>query len=138
HELGHVVMHRTINPDIEQQAFAFAAAFLMPADNVLPMFDLVTPARLAALKPYWKVSMQALLRRATDLGAITDRQARYVWMQLSAAGYRMREPAELDIPVEEPRLLRAMIDLHAGKLRYSVNDLGKLLGLLESELRELY
>lgn len=138
HEVGHLVMHRTINPDIEQQAFAFAAAFLMPRDTVLPSLHGITPARLATLKPYWKVSMQALLKRATDLDAITDRQARYVWMQLSAAGYRKREPAELDIPVEEPRLLPDMVELHAGKLGYSVDDLGKLTGLMEDELTELY
>ena len=138
HELGHLVMHRTVNPDIEAQAFAFAAALLMPRDSFLPTLDAVTPARLATLKPHWKVSMQAILKRATDLGAVTDRQARYIWMQLSAAGYRLREPAELDVPVEEPRLLREMIDVHSGKLRYSADDLGQLLGLVESELRELY
>jgi Zn-dependent peptidase ImmA (M78 family)/DNA-binding XRE family transcriptional regulator len=138
HEIGHIVMHRMINPDIEQQAFAFAAAFLMPRDSVLPHLTNVTPARLATLKPYWKISMQALLKRATDLGAITDRQARYVWMQLSAAGYRLREPPELDVPVEEPRLLTDMVDVHTKRLRYSLEDLGRLLGLLNRELSELY
>jgi len=138
HELGHIVMHRTVNQDIEKQAFAFAAAFLMPRDSILPSLDIVTSARLATLKPYWKVSMQAILKRATDLGAITERQARYVWMQLSAAGYRKREPPELDIPVEEPRLLREMVDIHVGNLGYSTEELSKLLGLLESDLRALY
>jgi len=138
HELGHIVMHRTVNPEIEEQAFAFAAAFLMPRDAITPSLDTVTPARLATLKPYWRVSMQAILKRATDLGAITERQARYVWMQLSTAGYRKREPPELDVPIEEPRLLREMIEMHAGRLGYTADDLGRLLGLLEAELRDLY
>ena len=82
--------------------------------------------------------MQAILKRATDLGVVTERQARYVWMQLSAAGYRLREPPELDVAVEEPRLLSAMVDVHTKRLRYSLEDLGRLLGLLDRELRELY
>jgi Zn-dependent peptidase ImmA (M78 family)/transcriptional regulator with XRE-family HTH domain len=138
HELGHITMHRVVNPHIEEQAFAFAAAFLMPRDTILPTLHGVTPARLATLKPYWKVSMQAILKRASDLQAITPRQARYVWMQLSRAGYRLREPAELDIPVEEPRLLREMVELHAERLGYSVEDLGELTGLYSDELTELY
>lgn len=53
--------------------------------------------------------MQALIRRARDLDIITDRQYRYLFEQLSARGWRTKEPSNLDIPEEKPRLVAKMI-----------------------------
>ena len=139
HEIGHTVMHRTVSRDIEQEADEFASAFLLPADDIRPYFvGGITPAKLANLKPFWKVSMQALLKCATDLGAISERQARYIWMQFGKAGYRTREPQHLDIPVEEPRVFQEIIKLHTGKLGFSVSDLARVVNLEETETQSIY
>ena len=138
HELGHIVMHRSLNPNIEDQANDFAANFLMPASEVRPHLAQVNTAKLAALKPYWKVAMSALLKRAADLGMITERNARYIWMQFSKAGYRLREPAEIDIVVEEPRTLTKLLALHRDSLGYSINDLAQLLDENEPAIRSMY
>jgi hypothetical protein len=90
------------------------------------------------LKPLWKVSMAALITCATRLDLITPRQARYLWMQMGRAGYRDREPPELDFPKEEPRQLRRLIDLHRKDLHYSIGDLGNLLALHPHELAHIY
>ena len=82
--------------------------------------------------------MQALVMRAYRLKTITEAQMRYLFIQFSQAGYRMREPEELDIPVEKPALLKMMIDAHANELGYSAADLGKILNLEEDEFRDLY
>jgi len=139
HEIGHVVMHRTVSPDIEDEADKFASNFLMPADEIRPyLAGGVAAGKLAELKPYWKVSMASLLKRAADLGAIGERQARYLWMQFGKAGYRTREPEYLDVPVEESSIFQQLVAYHTGNLRFSVRDLASLLHLGEEELKERY
>jgi len=76
--------------------------------------------------------------RAPDLGTITERNARYIWMQFSKARYRLREPAEIDIRVEEPRTLMKLLALHREYLGYSINDLAQLLDENEPAIRSMY
>ena len=139
HEIGHVVMHRTVSSDIEEEADAFASSLLMPADEIRPYFvGGVAAGKLAELKPYWKVSMASLLKRAADLGVVGERQARYLWMQFGKAGYRTREPEYLDVPIEEPRIMRQLVSFHTENLGFSTKDLASLLNLGEEEIRERY
>ena len=117
HELGHLVLlhHRTVGPENEDDAFRFASELLMPTDAFRR--ELPSPATLSALaelKPRWRVSIQAIIRRAFNTAMITDRQYRYLFEQLSAKGWRTREPDNLDIPVEKPRALRKMVELVYG------------------------
>lgn len=138
HELGHIVMHSYPTPDIEEQAFRFAAEFLLPEREVMiDLRDLSLP-KLANLKRYWKVSMAALLKRAEELNTITPNQARYLWSQMSRAGYKTREPIELDVAGEQPYLLHEIIETHQTELGYSVEDLRKLIPLNDDELWKFY
>lgn len=138
HELGHIIMHSDVRPHMEQEADRFAGAFLTPAEDIKR--DLLQPSihSLAGLKPKWRVSMQSLLVRAKQLGTINEAQATYLWRQLSAAGYRLREPAELDFPKEEPTLLQELLELHVEELGYSLRDLADMLCWTEEELRANY
>lgn len=138
HELGHILMHRAPSATMEEEAFAFAGEFLTPEQDIAPYLSNLTLTRLAMLKPMWKVSMGALITRASRLDLIAPRQARYLWMQMGRAGYRDREPAELDIPNEEPRLLRQLFDLHRTQLHYSLTDLGSLFAIHPHEVARIY
>jgi Zn-dependent peptidase ImmA (M78 family)/transcriptional regulator with XRE-family HTH domain len=142
HELGHMVMHQSayaaLEGDGEQEAHHFAAEFLMPERDIRPDLRSPTLAKLAALKPYWKVSMQALLMRASALGEISPRSARTLWMQLGKLGYRTREPAEVDIPRESPGILRELLQVHQQDLDYSIADLEQLLAFPEHRIRSTY
>lgn len=138
HELGHVVMHQAPHPDMEAQAYEFAAELLMPARLIRPQFDRVSIPKLAAMKPYWKVSMAALLKRAADVGKVSPRMERYLWSQMSKAGYRTREPAELDIAREEPRLLQEILEVHRLELGYGLLELSELMGLVGDEAQATY
>ena len=69
---------------MEGEADRFAAEFLMPEREIRS--DLRPPltiARLAALKPYWKVSMAALARRAWNVGTIDQNRYRRLFTELS-------------------------------------------------------
>jgi len=55
----------------------------MPASQIKPQLHSITLAKLASLKPYWRVAMSALLRRATEFwGTITPRAKQYLWTQM--------------------------------------------------------
>ncbi|MCH7472745.1 ImmA/IrrE family metallo-endopeptidase, partial [bacterium] len=78
HEIGHLVMHRSMKGDVqgvEKEADRFAGALLLPEPAMREeLFAPITLTSIAALKRRWRVSMQALIMRAFDLGIITDRQ----------------------------------------------------------------
>jgi Zn-dependent peptidase ImmA (M78 family) len=140
HELGHLVMHRFPTENMEQEANEFASTLLMPSADIRSAFlgRRVTLELLAALKPEWKVAMQALLMRATSLKCVSPNQARYLWQQISARGWRLREPAELDFPAEVPKVLPSIVKAHLSDLGYSLSELTKLVRIHESEFSEMY
>jgi len=115
HELGHLVLHQPIKKTrlklIENEANEFASAFLMPEQAMRQeMKPPVTLTLLAKMKLRWGVSMQALTMQAYNLRIITQRQARYLFTQMSAQGWRTREPSNLDLKVETPYLVKDMIE----------------------------
>lgn len=139
HELGHVIMHRVPSLTMETEAYAFAAALLMPARELRPYLSgRLSIQKLAALKPVWRVSMQALLFRAKEIGAISANQSQYLWRQISAFGYRRKEPPELDFPAEQPSVLPEIIRIHLEDLGYELKDLGTVLHVFEDDLRIMY
>jgi Zn-dependent peptidase ImmA (M78 family) len=95
HELGHLVLHRQIDfrgKDVEREADAFAAEFLVPEESLLrqlPKF--VTIDTVKKLKRHWRVSAMAMVKRLKDIGRLSDWVYRSMCMQLSRAGYRSSE-----------------------------------------------
>jgi Zn-dependent peptidase ImmA (M78 family) len=143
YELGHLILHsqKLLDPerDLQREANEFASEFLMPEKDIRKeLTEPVTVMQLGALKKRWKVSMIALLYRADDLGIITANQKRYLVQQFNDLGYRRREPAELDIAVEKPALLRKMIADCMAKTKSSIADMAALFSLHPSEYREWY
>jgi Zn-dependent peptidase ImmA (M78 family) len=120
HELGHLAMHRSFlrkaHSEIEDEAFRFAAEWLMPESAMRSVIqDPVTLTSVANLKPIWGVSLASLVKRAFDLSLITQRQYHYLFHQLGNLGWKTREPPALDIPVERPRRYRKMVEIVYGK-----------------------
>lgn len=140
HELGHVVMHLAPSSTMEEEANRFAGEFLMPERDIRP--DLIaarlTLPRLAELKQKWKVSMAAVLMRASHMQTISPADAGDLWIRLSKAGYKRSEPLERDVPDERPTLFREMLDLHRKGLGYSLEALAELIFMQPEELRSWY
>jgi Zn-dependent peptidase ImmA (M78 family)/transcriptional regulator with XRE-family HTH domain len=118
HELGHLVLHRSPRgnlPEMEKEAHIFASEFLMPEEAMLREIKRpVSLIELARLKPRWGVSIQALVVRAFELKMLNDRQYRYFFEQISKFGWRKREPSELDIKPERPRLFKKLAEMVYG------------------------
>jgi len=138
HELGHIIMHRIPKANMDEEANQFAGEFLMPRNDISGSFYPISLDVLARKKLYWKVSMQSLLKRGCDLGEISERYGRFLWMQMGKFGYRSCEPHEGMIDRERPRLIQEMIEVHLNELEYTDNDLAQILGLCEDEFESIY
>lgn len=138
HEFGHLVMHTVPSDDkkMEDEAHEFAASLLMPKEDIMPYLNDFTLAHFARIKPYWRVAIAALIKRASDLNLVSTFEARDLWIQYNRAGYRRGEPAEFERAA--PKALAGMVAQHMGELGYSAADLAKLLCLEEEEFRQLY
>lgn len=140
HELAHLVMHRipTERDVEEEQANTFAGEFLMPEADIKSSLLPVSIDRLARLKLHWRVSMQALLKRAGDLGLITERTERHHFMLMSKMGIREVEPHENTIPREVPTLLKELLEANQKTLGLSASGMADHLAIAETDFEEWY
>ena len=121
HELGHLVLHRSVNQAqlsktanfslLEQQANRFAGAFLLPAGPFT--HDFIVPALSAfeALGEKWLVSVASMVHRTGVLGLVTDDELRRLWMAASRRGLRLHDPLDGRMEPEQPILLAAALRL---------------------------
>lgn len=138
HELGHLVMHDLPRETMEEEADQFAAELLMPEAEMKAQFSRYPKIRLqdlANLKPYWKTSMAALLVRAATIGNLTESQSRTLWMQMSKAGYRIKEPLPLE--VEKTQNFEGLFEYYLKELDYSAEQIAQLIVMFPSEFSEL-
>lgn len=124
HELGHLVMHTVPHESMEDEADAFAAEFLTPADVIKPQLVHVkrwNARELAQLKLYWRVSLHMLVKRGSDLGVISPEVARAAYISL--APVRQQEP--VPIPQETPASLQKIVRAIADDLDFGSEGLAK-------------
>lgn len=131
HELGHVVMHRSASPEMESEADSFAAALLMPERDISTELAGINLERAASLKPYWRVSMGSLIKRARDLGRLEADRYTFLWREMSRYGYRKKEP--VSIATEEPRFWNEIIKTYETGMGFNESALGQMNGLFPSD-----
>ena len=135
HELGHILLHERYSDlnEIDREEFrkreneanAFAAAFLLPAQSFGSDVS-AYPNRLEhyiELKKKWKVSIAAMIMRAHSLGYLTTNQYVYLMRQMSARGYRQEEPLDDAIEYSHPHALKNAINLLIEKGGMSSEDI---------------
>ena len=70
-------MHTNPHENVEDEAWEFAAEFLMPSAEIEKQLDGINLDKLGQLKKDWGVSMQAILYRAKKLGKIGESYYRF-------------------------------------------------------------
>lgn len=116
HELGHLCLHSSeAVPTMEQDATAFAAEFLMPAEVIRPQLRNLTLGRLHDLKREWGTSMQAIIERAYGLKVINEDKRTSLYKSMSARGWRTQEPLSDELPPETPTLTTIIGEAMADK-----------------------
>jgi Zn-dependent peptidase ImmA (M78 family) len=136
HELGHLAMHAK-DADVaamERQADEFAAELLMPKDDIYASLRGLSLHRLRDLKHEWGVSMQALIRRAFELGLLSDYEMKRYFTMFAKRGWRKREPEVLQH--EASRLVPGMRRELAERL-VTTSALAEALGLPDDLLAHL-
>lgn len=142
HEIGHALLHwdrfnAPTGKDAEREADRFAAALLMPSADILATLGRarITLDELVAFRRRWRVSVQALMRRAHDLELITSDHYTRLYKQLSRRGWRKSEPVE--IPVEKPTLLSEALNVQRNAHRYTDDELAEIAGISRERLADL-
>lgn len=101
HELGHLAMQMPegIEKGVEEAAcFRFAAALLLPKEALVGelgakrAFPKVSMQELVSLKEQWGISIGALMRRAKDVGIVSEAAYRTFCIRASQGGLRASEP----------------------------------------------
>ena len=138
HEIGHLVMHQTPHPEQEVEANRFASEFLMPSRDIRPDFFDLSLTRFMDLKLYWGTSMQALIYRAWQVGALSDQLFKHFNIEMSRRGFRKNEPVQATHLQENPTTLKGVVNAHLSDLGMTLDELADLFGLLPEEVRDLY
>lgn len=117
HELGHLLLHRGVDPIVlsdknafkllEKQAFRFAGALLLPRSEFAFEISSGTMDEFIGMKPRWQVSVGQLIHRAQDLDLISNASATALWRKYTRSGWRLHEPIEDAVRLETPTLLRS-------------------------------
>lgn len=112
HELGHLVLHRHGNMTgrvVEEQANAFASAFLMPDTEVKARAPQSPSLRsIMEGKEIWGVSAVAYAFRLHKLDVLSDWYYQQIMRKLSAMGFRSSEPNSR--PRETSQVLHKVFD----------------------------
>lgn len=118
HELGHILtdgkyeleeLSKAEYRDMEKYMNRFAGALLVPRE--LLQEDLIGNGKTdiryyIELKKKYRVSAQALIVRANQIGAITMNQYQYLMKQMSQRNYRKNEPLDDAYQLILPRYLK--------------------------------
>ena len=139
HELAHLVLHQIPSETMENEADEFASEFLLPSSELKPHFTRIGKIRLQdlfVLKPYWKVSAQALLMKAVSVGAIEKSESQYIWRQIASRGYKTSEPHPL--PKEDATTYRDMLNFFESELKFSRDEIAGVINLTPEEVEVLH
>lgn len=121
HELGHICLHewsediealdRKEFKEREDEANRFASAFLLPEESFRADAT-VAPLRIpyyTELKRRWKVSIQAMSRRAFKLGITSMDEYQITIRTLQRRGLRKEEPLDDVLYTTSPALLKTAV-----------------------------
>ena len=123
HELAHILLHEH-NNDIDEldrdefrkreiEANKFASAFLLPREEFEQDVRLYSNKLnyYIELKRKWKVSMAAMILRASDIEVINANQYQYLMRQMSSNGWRTQEPLDEYLVIKKPKALKQAINM---------------------------
>ncbi|MFD1317038.1 helix-turn-helix domain-containing protein [Loigolactobacillus zhaoyuanensis] len=119
HELGHILLHshypqsdiadKSNHKFIEAEANHFAGALLMPVEGLAMDMASTNMEYIVSLKKHWKVSIQAMIYRGCQIGLITDQQALFLRQTIARKGWRISEPYDDSIEIEQPTFLESAL-----------------------------
>jgi len=96
---------------VEDQAFRFGAALLLPEHSFLEDLYSVSLDALLALKLKWRVSIAMMIERLKDLNIVNTDQHKRLRINYSTRRWNREEPYDKEIAMEQPKFLARAIRL---------------------------
>lgn len=138
HELAHLVLHqdgKMTGREAEDQANAFASAFLMPRADVLAVLPRVNSLNQIILaKKRWGVSVAALNYRLHKLSITTDWKYRDLCIQIATNRYNTQEPDGLH---REKSVVWQKVLTHLWADKITPTEIARILNLPVTEVHSL-
>jgi Zn-dependent peptidase ImmA (M78 family)/transcriptional regulator with XRE-family HTH domain len=140
HELFHIIAHFGLkvgdDRDIEKEAHEFASEFLLPTNDIQHDLVRLNLSKLADLKRYWRVSMASMIMKAKNCGLLTQNQSEYLWKQMSASGYKKKEP--IQTVREKATLFQEILSTYLEEFAYTKQELEAVLHFPTVKIDEWY
>lgn len=119
HELAHLILHKNLSDEefekekevLEEQANAFAGAFLLPRESFNREMITSSVDSFVLIKRKWKVSIAAMIRRADNIDMLSDNQIKYLKSQMIKYKYYKQEPFDDIIEFEKPYLFKQAFEI---------------------------
>ena len=121
----------------EIQAHKYAGAFLLPEKSFVRDIPEITLEALLAIKPRWRVSIAAMISRVAELQLVSDDRIVGFWKSINRRGWRRREPLDLEIGVNKPRLIHLAMNMLTEDDPFLARELVGSVNLAESDVMEL-
>lgn len=145
HELGHIILHRQVSSIelvenfalIEEQAMAFAGAFLLPEQSFSDDLFSNSLEAMLRIKEKWKVSIAAMIMRLRAIERVTPDYERRLWQYYSYRRWRGGEPLDDVLPIESPVNLKSSIELIVSEGGVRRSELLREIGLSGSDVETL-
>jgi Zn-dependent peptidase ImmA (M78 family)/DNA-binding XRE family transcriptional regulator len=147
HELGHMILHRNVTETtlnkrelfalVEDQAFRFGAAFLLPEEPFLDDLHSLSLDALKVLKRKWRVSIGMMIERLKHLGVVDADQHRRLRINYVARKWTREEPFDDEIAIEEPTVIPSAFRLMVSEQIQSVEDISANTGFSTHWLKTL-
>ncbi|WP_122669532.1 MULTISPECIES: ImmA/IrrE family metallo-endopeptidase [Pseudomonas syringae group] len=138
HELGHLILHRhgeNKGKPVENEANAFASAFLMPKKGMLgTAYGCKTVADVILRKKDWIVSAMAFTYRLHQIGLISEHTYKGLCIDLSVMGARKSEPESA--PKETSQILQKVLGFLREK-GVSVNSIAADISVSGNDLNQI-
>lgn len=151
--MGHIVLHGNVTIEefavaanrkiIETQAHRFASALLLPEDAFIQsLIDAAGSTSISLetirdIKPHWRVSIAAMVRRLKDLDQMDDAIYKRLNIAISRRGWRYKEPFDDDLECEQAHLLRwCLNESRQGKV-FGDNEFERTVSMPRSFLNEI-
>lgn len=147
HELGHILLHSKYDESvpsstskhkrIEDEANYFAGSFLMPEEGISMDMAASNLNYLISLKQHWKVSIQAIIYRAEQIGLFSSSHVLHLRQQISRNKWRNFEPLDDEISIEKPKLMSLGIDYILNKSICAIEEIELETGLPINFIEEM-
>lgn len=123
HEIGHMLLHdwsediESLTKDEfkerENQAHAFASAFLLPAAPFIADVGAYANSlfHYRELKKKWKASMSAMIRRSYNLGLLDYGSYQQLMRTMQKQGIKKEEPLDDTLITATPSILKASVQM---------------------------